>query len=79
MLDDGHDYPAIGLALGIPPGQAYLIATGGAADGSRPGATQNLVNPPHANPASTKIVHDWIAARVAADPQQRGTRAKESA
>jgi hypothetical protein len=30
-----------------------------------------LANPPHENPTSKKVVHEWIAARVSADEQQR--------
>jgi hypothetical protein len=76
LLDSGLDYAAAGRRLGIPPGQAYLIATGRAADGGDapsghpPGAlatSQHLANPPHENPTSSESVLGWIAARVAAD------------
>ncbi len=33
LLDRGVDYATAGRQLGVPPGQAYLIATGRAADG----------------------------------------------
>jgi hypothetical protein len=33
LLDDGLDYAAAAQRLGIPPGQAYMIATGLPADG----------------------------------------------
>lgn len=83
LLDDGLDYQAAGQRLGIPPGQAYLIATGVAADGSdtitdeearRPGfllSSQHLANPPHENPATKDSVAAWLKARVAADGQLR--------
>jgi hypothetical protein len=34
LLDEGLDYPAAAHVLGIPAGQAYMIATGRPADGS---------------------------------------------
>lgn len=84
LLGDGVDYETVGRALGIPPGQAYLIATGVPADGSdsvpdqdveqRPGflpSSQRLVNPPHENPTSKQSVREWLQRRVAADEQMR--------
>lgn len=84
LLDGGVDYETVGRTLGIPPGQAYLIATGVAADGSdsvpdqdgeqRPGflpSSQRLANPPHENPTSKESVRQWLRARVAADEQMR--------
>ncbi|TVT31851.1 hypothetical protein FNH05_28050 [Amycolatopsis rhizosphaerae] len=83
LLEQGLDYPEIGRRLGVPAGQAYLIATGLPADGSdapspeerrrrglRP-RSQDLANPPHENPTSSAKVHDWIAERVRADTQMR--------
>ena len=70
------DYPAASVRLGIPAGQAYLIATGLSADGSgglgradrgRPGvlrtSTQHLVNPPAENPTHHPDVVAWLAQR----------------
>lgn len=83
LLDSGLDYEAAGRQLGIPPGQAYLIATGVPADGSdtitdeeaqRPGfllTSQRLANPPHDNPAAKESVAAWLKARVEADEQMR--------
>lgn len=80
LLGDGLDYAAAGARLGIPAGQAYLIATGVPADGSdtigdgqaaRPGSSQQLANPPHENPGRRETVRGWLAARVAADGQMR--------
>ena len=34
LLDAGHSYQTVGRALRIPPGQAFMIATGLPADGS---------------------------------------------
>lgn len=83
LLDSGLDYQAASQRLGIPPGQAYLIATGVPADGSdtvteeeasRPGflpSSQHLANPPHENPETTDQVAAWLKARVAADEPMR--------
>ncbi len=88
LLDRGLDYDAVGRQLGIPPGQAYLIATGRAADGSDAppshpdgalAASQHLANPPYEAPASSESVLDWIAARVAADRPMREAAARRTA
>jgi hemerythrin-like domain-containing protein len=83
LLDRGLDYQAASQRLGIPPGQAYLIATGMPADGSdtiteedahRPGfllSSQHLANPPHENPETTDQVAAWLKARVTADEPMR--------
>jgi hypothetical protein len=83
LLDAGLDYQAAARELGIPPGQAYLIAAGVPADGSdtitddearRPGflpSSQHLVNPPHENPATRDSVAAWLKARVGSDAQMR--------
>jgi hemerythrin HHE cation binding domain-containing protein len=83
LLDSGLDYQAAGRELGIPPGQAYLIATGVPADGSgtitdeeagRPGflpSSQHLANPPHENPTTKESVAAWLKARVGSDEQMR--------
>ena len=80
MVRSGLDYGEIGAALGIPPGQAYLIATGLPADGShaltdadrrRPGfvegSTQHLVNHGPVNPTRREDVLAWVRRRAAAD------------
>lgn len=91
LLDNGLDYEAAGQRLGIPPGLAYLIATGAPADGSgtiteqearRPGfrpASQHLANPPHENPTTEDSVAEWLTARVAADEQMRMAQRERSA
>lgn len=83
LLDNGMDYATAGGQLGIPAGQAYLIATGTPADGSdtiteeearRPGflpSSQHLANPPHENPTAKDSVRAWLLARVASDQQMR--------
>ncbi len=79
------DYDAAAARLHIPPGQAYLIATGLPADGSdtsspdetlrRPGAmrgsTQHLVyqRPRTSDPIQKSLVHEWIRGRAESDPQ----------
>jgi hemerythrin-like domain-containing protein len=85
LLDDGLDYRAVGRKLGIPAGQAYLIATGVPADGGDAipdqemahrdhllPSSQSLANPPHQNPTSKESTREWIKARVSADAQMRG-------
>ena len=90
LVDSGLDYTEAGQRLGIPPGQAYLIATGTAADGgdappdhaSRPGvlpASQHLANPPHGNPTTSQRVLDWVAGRAAADQPMRDAAARRTA
>ncbi len=82
VRERGWDYRVAARELAIPPGQAYLIATGMPADGSdgsaaglgRPGAvegsTQLLVHAEAAvvAPEVHEVVHAWIKARVASDP-----------
>jgi hemerythrin-like domain-containing protein len=91
LLDEGFDYPGAARELGIPAGQAYLIATGRPADGgdtpsaqevSEGGllpASQDLANPQHENPTSSKAVRDWIAGRIAADSQMQAAAAARTA
>jgi hypothetical protein len=89
LLDGGLDYQAAADQLGIPAGQAYLIATGRAADGGDAPAyhpagalpsSQHLSNPPHDNPTASQAVHDWIVARAAADqPMQDAARRAQEA
>jgi Hemerythrin HHE cation binding domain len=90
LISHGLGYREAGKRLGIPAGQAYLIATGMPADGgdappdqaSRPvvlPASQHLVSPPHDNPTSSQTVLDWIAARVAADRPMRDAAARRTA
>ena len=85
LIAQGLDCLAIGRRLGVRPGQAYLTGTGTPADAGRSTAdrdrpsAQHLTNPPQENPASTQIVHDWIARRVAADEQMRSAGAARKA
>lgn len=78
----GMSYEEIGLALGLSPGLAYLVATGVPADGSdalspedreRPGllstSTQHLSNPPARAPTSSETVHQWMKTMAASDTQ----------
>jgi hypothetical protein len=82
VLAGGTDYPAAAARLGIPPGLAYLIATGMPADGSdvhtpeeleRPGvrrtSTQHLANPRAESPDAQRVVHEWLRRRARGDPQ----------
>jgi hemerythrin-like domain-containing protein len=91
LLAEGFDYRAAAERLGIPAGQAYLIATGRPADGSDSlsgqeqahaglrAASQDLANPRHENPTSSRTVRDWIAARVRADSQMRAAASQRPA
>jgi hypothetical protein len=80
LVENGRSYEQAGAELGIPPGKAYLVATGLPADGSpalgeedfaKPGAirgsTQALANPPHHNPTVKPEVLAWVRARAARD------------
>ena len=85
LLDEGLDYAAAGERLGIPAGQAYLIAPGQPADGSGTPAggplasSQHLANPPHENPTGSKTVRDWMAARASSDGQMQAAAAARTA
>ena len=80
LVEGGRTYEQAGADLGIPAGQAYLIATGLPADGSaalvesdyaRPGvirgSTQAMSNPQHVNPTVKPEVLEWIRRRAARD------------
>jgi hypothetical protein len=83
LLEEGHSYETAALALGIPAGQAYMIATGVPADGSAPpapgdgsepwllpGSSQHLSNPPPFNPTRNDEVMAWVHARASHDLKQ---------
>jgi hypothetical protein len=92
-LGGGLDYEDAAERLGVPPGQAYLIATGIPADGGdtvtaerrrRPGMlpsrSQRLVNPREVNPTHRDDVLDWIRSRLLADePMRAAARDHEEA
>jgi len=80
LVSLGMSYQDVGEKLGIPPGQAYLIATGIPADGGgtvtrtqrkRPGMlpsrTQCLVNPREAPPPPAEPVQAWMRDRARTD------------
>ena len=75
LLGNGTDYEAAGRKLGIPAGQAYLIATGMPADGS----SQRLTSPPRHNPVSKDSVRRWMTARAAADGQMQAAKRRRTA
>lgn len=95
LYQTSRDYDEVGRALGIWPGQAYLVATGLPADGGdsfppdaleRPGAlstsTQHLVYRDVAaeNPTTKEHVHHWIKGLVARDlPMQRAAEGRDAA
>jgi hypothetical protein len=83
---DAADYGAAADRLGIPPGRAYLIATGVPADGSPLSGfagpvtddqdalgsrAQALVNSREVNPISRGDVHAWIRRRAFSDASLR--------
>jgi hypothetical protein len=62
-LDDGHDYESAARVLDIPPGLAYMIATGRPTDDDGAPA-QDLSEPPAHNPTRNQTVLDWVKARA---------------
>jgi hypothetical protein len=84
LLDAGQSYETVGRVLHIPPGQAFMIATGLPADGSDarhldelcdkpipPGSTQHLVNPEPVNPTRDATVAAWVKQRAARELRQK--------
>jgi hypothetical protein len=83
LIDQGHSYETAARELRIPPGQAFMVATGLPADGSDvptqeelsakpvlPGSSQHLVNPPPFNPTRKEHVLAWVKQRAARDLKQ---------
>jgi hemerythrin-like domain-containing protein len=95
VVGEDHDYARASDELGIPAGQAYMVATGLPADGGdtfppeeldRPGAidgsTQHLVHrkPEAANPTQKSEVHAWVRRRAAEDvPMVAAARQRDAA
>lgn len=86
MAREGAPFEDIGRACGIPPGLAYLLATGHPADRSdvAPGGqqgggsetvgnAQHLCNPPVRGHDTSAMVKEWMARRARAE---RGTAAR---
>jgi hypothetical protein len=71
LLDGGHDYESVARELGIPPGLAYMIATGRPADDDTAPA-QDLFEPPAHNPTRNDTALAWVKAR--ADRELRPAR-----
>jgi hypothetical protein len=66
LLESGHSYASAGTLLGVPAGQAYLIATGRPADGSDGHSSRpELVHPPAHNPTRNPRVMAWVRERAA--------------
>lgn len=90
-----EDYRAAGRTLGVPAGQAYLVATGLPADGGDtfppgepdrpgvlPGSTQHLAceSVTLVNPTVQPGIRDWVKQRAAMDtPMQAAARARDPA
>ena len=94
LLRSNLDYREAARVLGVPPGQAYMIATGLPADGGdtfptgeldRPGmlegSTQHLVSMSQEaeNPTTKPHVHEWIKRRAESDLQMRVAAGKRDA
>jgi hypothetical protein len=70
----GRSYPEIGRELGIPPGRAYLIATGAPADssdatgiereGALPSHAQRLINPREVSITRRPDIQAWVRHRA---------------
>jgi hypothetical protein len=83
LVEEGHTYQEAGLRLGVPPGLAYLAATGvptdssdglSAEDMARPGmlpAAQDLSGPRTEAPDRSAHVRAFLSARASADPQMQ--------
>jgi hypothetical protein len=72
LLDEGHSYETAARELGIPPGLAFMIATGRPADAGDPDSgDQHLVNPPTFDPAHNAEVMEWVRGRAARELEQR--------
>jgi hypothetical protein len=85
LLEQGHSYETAARELGLPAGQAFMIATGLPADGGDapspqelerkpvlPGSSQQLVNPPAFNPTRKQSVIEWVQRRAAHELQKAG-------
>ena len=83
LVDAGQSYETVGRILRIPPGQAFMIATGLPADGSDsphpdelrdkpvvPASSQHLVNPPAENPTRDATVIAWVRERTVRELSQ---------
>lgn len=83
LLEHGHSYETAARRLGIPPGQAFMVATGVPADASGTptpdepagqhlleSSSQPLVNPPARNPTRNRRVIDWLQARATRELNQ---------
>jgi hypothetical protein len=64
LLESGHSYESAGTLLGVPAGQAFMIATGAPADGSDGHPRQELVNPRAHNPTRDERVLAWVRERA---------------
>lgn len=77
LIEAGHSYETAAKELGIPPGQAFMIATGLPADGGETpprheperkpaldGSSQQLVNPPQCNPTRKPELLEWVKRRA---------------
>lgn len=94
LLRSGDSIEAAARRLGLPAGQAYMIATGIPADysdslgpedygreGLQLGGTQALLGVPHHNPGGPEDkpqVMEWVRARAGADAQMQAAASRRS-
>jgi hypothetical protein len=83
LITENHTYQEAARRLGIPPGLAYLVATGVATDStdglseadlSRPGlltAASQLSDPRTEQPDRASHVREFLRSRASADPQMQ--------
>jgi hypothetical protein len=65
LIRSGDTYERAAAKLGIPPGQAYLLATGKPADGSDGRSSrQELVHPQAHNPTRKPRIEAWVRERA---------------
>lgn len=81
LVDQGKDYDEIGRILGIPPGEAYLIATGSPADnsaGTSHAPRQELSNPKHENPTASDEAEEMARQRATTDTPMQQAKVEQS-
>ena|SRR5947209_16550081 len=81
LVDEGKDYDEIGRMLGVPPAEAYLIATGSPADnsaGTTHAARQELSNPQVENPTSSEAAEQMARERAQTDKPMQQAKVEQS-
>jgi hypothetical protein len=90
LIEENHTYEEAGERLGVPPGLAYLAATGVPTDSSdglapdeydRPGmltSAQHLSNPRIEQPDRSSHVRAFLSARAKSDSQMQAAAQQSS-